>query len=60
MRCGIVETLELVQKRQQLALRSMSPGTAIARCSFGEDLLSKCEVRVEVHLSGLDRLVSEP
>jgi len=58
--CGIVWVLQLVQERQQLACGPVFSWLAIDRCRFCQDLLSQREIRIEVHLSSLDRLVAEP
>ncbi len=58
--CGIVWLLQLVQERQQLPRRAIFAWLAIDRRRFCQYLFSQDEIGVEIHLSGINRLMSEP
>src|SRR6185437_3766951 len=60
MNCGIVTASELVQECQQLAVGTVSTRSSVDGCGPGEDLLSECEIGVEIDLCGVHRLVTKP
>src|SRR5215831_1116992 len=49
-----------LEEGQQILIRPITPGLAVVRRGFGEDLLFESQVCIEIDLGGFDRLMSEP